>query len=511
MAVLNIDGIGEVDIDDGFLNLSPAQQAKEVDAIAAQIKGGSAPAPEAAPDPNSEEGVALQQINASQPKPDTLASRSAILPVGKTKEGNLTLAVPGFLEGPRQAVMDLLDGKRTASQLTGKEIFELGSLFAGAPAGGPAGTGAGIARAAAEREAVAGAPKPAAAPAAVAPEAAATTVDDALRAAAPEPAPAPPAAPAVAEPAVATATNEELRAAAKGFYRRADEAGVTANPIRPLFDDVKSTVIKEGIDPTLHPRATAALQRMEAVADQPISFQNLEILRRVANGAGKGLDKDEGRIAGHIVDKIDDFVSKLSAKDVSSGDAKVAAEMVTKARDLWSKVAKLDTVDGLVERARLSAPNFSGSGLENALRTEFRSLAKNARALRTFTPQEQKAIKKIAVGTTASNAARNVGKLAPTGVVSAGLGGGIGAAAGSLIGMPVVGAIAAGAAGFGARRLATAMAERYVKQLETTIRTGGDSKMATEALARSKASLQLLKSAPQAESAAAASKDNRRR
>lgn len=509
MGTLEIDGIGKVDVDDAFFSLPPDKQAAEVDFIAAQLKGGSTnPPPTAEPartDPAgvTDEQVAMAGIEQNNPKPDTMTKRGAILPVGRNEDGSLTMALPGFLEGPRQTIIDLLEGRRTADQISGREMFELGSLFGGAPAGGPAGTGAGIARAAAEREAIAGAPKPAAAPA--------------VAAAAPEPVPAvsaaapeitPPAAPAAVEAISATATTAELKAAAKSFYKQAEDAGVVVKPeaIRPLATDIFQTISKEGLDPTLHPRATAAMKRIDDVADQPLTFQTLEILRRVANAAGKGIDKDEGRIAGIIKDKIDDFMSGLSEKDIVAGDAKVAAEMLPKARDLWSKVAKLEHVENLVERAKLSAPNFSGSGMENALRTEFRALAKNARAMRTFTPQEQKAIKKIAMGTAGSNAARQAGKFAPTGVVSTVLSGG----AGATVGGPV-GAVALPAAGYLARRLATAMTERYIKQLETTIRNGGDSAIASDALKRSKASLELLRSAPQAESAAAGSRDNRNR
>lgn len=509
MATLNIDGVGKVDIDDAFLSLPPDKQAQEVDFIASQLKGGAAPAatnvpqadiPTARTDPNggiTDEQVAMAQFEQNNPKPDELASRGSILPIGRDKEGGLTLALPSFLEGPRKTVMDLIEGRRTADQISGKEMFELGSLFGGAPAGGPAGTGAGIARAAAQREAVAATPEiapPAAVPA-VASEAAPAAVEKAVVAAVPETPPATAAAPAIPK----AATTEELKASAKSFYKQAEDAGVVVKPesIRPVANEIFDTISKEGLDPTLHPRSTAAMKRIDDLADQPLSLQTLEVLRRVANAAGKGMDKDEGRIAGIIKDKLDDFMSGLSEKDLVTGDAKAASELLPKARDLWSKVAKLEHVDDLVERAKIGAPNFSGSGLENALRTEFRALAKNQRAMRTFTPQEQKAIKKIAMGTPASNAARAAGKFAPTGVVSTVLSGGGGAA----IGGPV-GAVALPAAGFLARRLATAMAERYIKQLETTIRNGGDSAIAMDALKRSRASLEFLKSAPQVTSAA---------
>lgn len=509
MATLEIDGVGKVDVDDGFLKLPPEQQAAEVDAIAAHVRGGAAPAPVAASEPRTSPGgvtdeqVAMAGIEQNNPKPDELASRASLLPLGRTKEGDLTLALPGFLEGPRKTIMDLIEGRRTADQISGREMFELGSLFAGAPAGsGSLGlTGAKATPTAVEATAPAAAEQVAGKVAPVAEDVARTAAPETV--AAPVAGEAPKPAPVAAE---APKTTAELKADAKSFYKQAEDAGVVVKPeaIRPAVNEIADKVFKEGIDPTLHPRATAALKRIDEVADQPLTFQTIETLRRVANAAGKGLDKDEGRIAGIIKDGIDDFISGLSPKDLVQGDGKVAAEMLPKARDLWSKVAKLETVENLVDRAKLSAPNFSGSGMENALRTEFRALAKNAREIKTFTPQEQKAIRKIAMGTTASNAARQMGKFAPTGVVSTVLSGGAGLASG----IPG-GAIALPAAGYIARQLATAMTERYIKQLEATIRAGGDSVIASEALKKSKASLELLKAAPMADSAAAGSKDNR--
>ena len=72
-----------------------------------------------------------------------------------------------------------------------------------------------------------------------------------------------------------------------------------------------------------------------------------------------------------ITDKIDDYIAGLGSKDVVSGNAKVAAEAIVQARDLWSRAAKLETIETLVQRAGDSAKTFSGSGFENALRTEF--------------------------------------------------------------------------------------------------------------------------------------------
>jgi hypothetical protein len=116
----------------------------------------------------------------------------------------------------------------------------------------------------------------------------------------------------------------------------------------------------------------------------------------------------------------------------------------------------------------LSAPNFSGSGAENAVRTEFRTLAKNTAKMRTFTPAERSAIERVAKGGPIGNTLRMLGKFAPTGVVSSALSGG----AGYAVGGPV-GAVALPAAGFAARQGATAATLGNARAASETILRGG--------------------------------------
>jgi hypothetical protein len=506
MPILEIEGVGKVEVGPEFLALPADRQAAEVDAIAATIRGGMTQPPPVGPGaPRTEPGMltdeqlAIQQIEQSGPKPDALAKRGDVLPLGRDKEGGLTVALPSFLEGPRQAVMDLIEGRRTANQITGKEIFELGMMFGGAPAGGAAGTGAGVARAGAERQAAPAAER------AVAPAA-----ESAVTAAAPEPVPppAPAAAPAVTAAApetpalnTATAPLPEIKAASTAFYKQAEDAGVLINPksYGSLADDVGKVALENRLDPTLTPDSFAALKRISELADPrvgPVSFKTLDMVRQIASDAQGATKPNDRRVAGLMVDKIDDFIAGMAEKDVVGGDPKIASSTIVKARELWSMVKKLETVERLVDRAQTSAPNFSGSGFENALRTEFRALAKNEAQLRRWAPDEQKAIKKIARGGVVENTARNLGKMAPTGVVSSVLSGGAGFAAGG-----PVGAVALPAGGFAARQVATILTRRNVKALETLIRNGGESAAVTSKLTRARALLEALETAGNAPAA----------
>lgn len=480
MPILEIDGVGRVEVGKDFVSLPPDRQAAEVDAIVAQIKPPATPAadPRIEPGALTDEQVAVMGAEQNSPRPDSLKLRSSILPVGRDETGNLVPAVPGFIMGPAETVRDLLEGRRTADQISGREAFELGAAIAGGSPASAAGKAAGVAeRAAVRTERIE--PRLVENPAEPVPQRGNITVE-----------------PATGKPAYSEPT-PQLKEQSKALYRQADESGVIlkSDSFGKLADDIASAAKKSRADPTLTPDSVAVLKRLAEAKDRPVTFSDLDTLRQIAGDAMGAQRPNDRRVAALITRQIDDYVSKLSDKDVISGDAQGAAKAIVQARDIWSVVSKLDEVERLVERATSSAPNFSASGMENALRNEFRILSKNDRRMRTFTPQEQAAIKKIARGGAVQNSARNVGRFAPTGPVSAGLGIPGVAALGAMVGGPVGAAVTTGAAAgvtFGARQLAAALMKRNIRTLESTIRRTGDSPMVKAKLARSKEALEAL-------------------
>lgn len=263
---------------------------------------------------------------------------------------------------------------------------------------------------------------------------------------------------------------DDLRSAANAAYKVADESGIVFKPQRysAVVDDITSTLSKEGVDRTLHPGATAALARLEELKGQPVTLQSMETMRRIAQDAAGSNSPGERRLAQIMIGKIDEFVSGAGRDDVlvSGANPREALKALFDGRALWSKVKKAETIEELVERAANRAPQFSGSGLENAIRTEFRSLAQNKGRMRQFSKEEQAAIKRVARGGPVENIARMVGKFAPTGVVSSVLSGGAGAAVGG-----PVGAVALPAIGLGARNVATRTTKRNVDAVRDLVRT----------------------------------------
>ncbi len=250
----------------------------------------------------------------------------------------------------------------------------------------------------------------------------------------------------------AAPTKDALKRDSAAAYKRSEDVGavVREDKFGSFQKDLAAEMQKSGIDATLHPDATAALKR---VLDEkgPMTVEKLETLRRIAQDAEGSIKPADARKAGDIVDAIDEMADGLVDADLVSGTPEAVASL-KEARDLWSRARKADVLDELMRRAELSAPNFSASGMENAIRTEFRALAKNERRFKRFTKEEQEAITRVAKGGPVENGLRMLGKLAPTGVVSTALGTGLGFLAGGPAGAALLPA-AGGLSRLGAKNL----------------------------------------------------------
>lgn len=269
-----------------------------------------------------------------------------------------------------------------------------------------------------------------------------------------------------------TPTLDELRAASKIAYDEAKNANVVVQPQRykKMVDDLYQDLVKGGVDPGLHPGVTRAFDRLRELESQPVAFETLDILRRVANSAGKSLqNRDEGRLAGLIVDKVDDLMNNLGPRDVLSGDGRLAGEMIRAGRALWSRVRKSEALEELVERATNKVgANYTAAGFQTAIRQEVKSLLNNKKALRGFSEQERNMLKALNRGASVENVLRQLGKFAPRGIVSTTLSGG----AGFALGGPA-GAAAVMGGGEAAKQISARMTQAKLTRLIEAVRRGG--------------------------------------
>ena len=259
-------------------------------------------------------------------------------------------------------------------------------------------------------------------------------------------------------------TLEGLRDEASRLYSEARESGalMPESAVKKMVTGIQWTLKQNGFDNDLHPRLKAVLNRLTSEAGDK-SLADIEVLRRVAGNAAESLAPDERRLAGMVIDKIDDAIEGLG-----EGGATMKA-----ARETWGRLRRMETIESAIERAGLAKANFA-----SALQSEFRALLKSPRKLRGFTAPERAAIAKIARGGPVAMSLQALGgAMTPTRPLGALLTGGAAFNFGpAAVGIPV--------AGFAATKIADAMARRGGNALRDSVGRSDTARQIVEELAR---------------------------
>jgi hypothetical protein len=266
---------------------------------------------------------------------------------------------------------------------------------------------------------------------------------------------------------------QQLDVAAGAKYDAARASGVVApqSGTQGISQTIRKIAVDEGlISPTgrldtTRPYIAEALKTFEDYSKGTMTVPQMQSVRRKLTDAAKSTEPGERRIAMKMLDEFDAFTDKL-------------APQLAEGNEIYRQLKKGEMIEQTIELAGSRAGQFSGSGFENALRTEFRALERAIikGELKGLSQAEIDAITKVARGGPVENILRYVGKLAPTGVVSFGAGAGVPFMVGNAVGGPAAGAAAAGAtmgAGFLGRAGATALTNRNAQIASALMRNGG--------------------------------------
>lgn len=264
----------------------------------------------------------------------------------------------------------------------------------------------------------------------------------------------------------------KLKAATKEAYKALDNTGIKIKPkvYDRFVDNLSAKMKKEGIDKTLHPKATAVMKRMEEDKGTFKTPSELETLRKIAKDAANSIDAPESRLGTIIVKKLDKSIDDLSSQ--IGGQFK-------QARALAKRGFKSEAITDMIENA-----SHTASGLENGLRIEARKILKSKAKRRGFTADEKAMLSKIEQGTTAANTAKFLGKFGISeGQATSMLGASIGAAGGGAIGASFggpagagVGALTIPALGQFAKKTAQRLTLDNTKLLDSFVRAGENAK-----------------------------------
>jgi hypothetical protein len=270
----------------------------------------------------------------------------------------------------------------------------------------------------------------------------------------------------------AVPTVQQLDDAAGLKYEAARASGVVApqQGTQAISATIRKIAVDEGlISPTgrldtSRPMIAEALRTFQDYSKGTMTVPQMQSVRRKLTDAAGSPTPGEQRIAMKMLEEFDNFTSKL-APQLAEGNA------------IYHQMKKGELIEKTIELAGSRAGQFSGSGFENALRTEFRALERQIikGELKGLSQAEIDAITKVARGGVPENIARYIGKFAPTGVVPF-MGGAVPAVVGTATGNPVLGMAAslglmgAGAAG---RSAATYMTSRNAQIAAELARNGG--------------------------------------
>jgi hypothetical protein len=180
-------------------------------------------------------------------------------------------------------------------------------------------------------------------------------------------------------------TLDGLKQTAQGLYRAAEAAGgiLDQAALGGLASRVGAALRNEGYNPRLHPRVQVALDELDDLSQAPASIARLDLARRVAGNVAQSVEPDERRLAGLVIEHMDDLVDGMAG-----GDA------VRAARNVWGRMRCLEAVEEIITRAG----NAKDGGFLTAVASGFRSLLNNPRARRGFGEAELAAMQQIARG-----------------------------------------------------------------------------------------------------------------
>lgn len=192
---------------------------------------------------------------------------------------------------------------------------------------------------------------------------------------------------------------------------------ITSDAYHRLLNNIQRST--ERFRPNQHVNAPAigVLQKFWQVADEinapgsntVVDLKDLHILRQAANDVADdtGISAQTREIAGKTIRQLDRFIKTMKPEDTLGGvDPTIDAENLMNGISTWARASKV----GKIEKAIEAADTYK-SGFENGLKQSFLKLMKSPDFKTLFSKVEQDAIRKVAHGTKGQNIAESLGKL----------------------------------------------------------------------------------------------------
>lgn len=256
---------------------------------------------------------------------------------------------------------------------------------------------------------------------------------------------------------------------------KASDAIIKPAIVEQMAKDIKTELLNDGKHPTIGNQSGvfSALDRMEELGKRPggVTTKDMEVIRKNLTTAKMDADGGTREAARQAVDSFMSRYSALAQNDLLHGQN--PSPMLKEAIANWAAGKRSNAVTGKVDLAELNAGTAgSGANIDNNMRQAIKQLARPQNNTNIpiakklgFNDQEISAIKQAATGTAVGNTARYLGKYAPTGIVSAAGGAGLG----HLVGGPAGAAIPV--VGYVAKKIGDLSTKRAVSALDSLVRS----------------------------------------
>lgn len=347
---------------------------------------------------------------------DEIVDRGSILPLGQTKSGNVTWAMPEVLMAAPQGAATIMQGMKGAP-ITGQELAE-STLTAVAPFAGSVG---GVS---------------------------ATTRPGKLTKTQVRNAPT-------------TKQLKKVGGAKIDKFARGGES-VSGDDFADFWIKADDVLKRAGYDPENTPAVAARMKSLAARANKDtIQADELVNIRKGISDmlADKMTSLSDQRIGKILLDEFDDF----------AGTVKGAAGW-EEGRKLYSQGMKSEIIDKAISKAKRTK-----SGFENGLRNQFRSILNSDKKSRGFSAAEKQLMENIVQGDFTTNTLSKLSMLSygsemqrnPFALISGATGMGIGSTFGGLPG-GAFGFAVPGTIGYGAQKMLGRVAENNANALRAT-------------------------------------------
>ena len=234
----------------------------------------------------------------------------------------------------------------------------------------------------------------------------------------------------------AAGTVDDLKTEATALYEAARQSGAVLpqQQSAQMASTMRNIASGEGIiTPTgrineSYTKLAALIRSFDDYGTGDLTVDQMQSVRRLIQNALGSPDGDERRIAMQMMEAFHSYLDPISPQ-------------IAQANQIYHRAMNADTLETLVEVARQKSGQY-GRSFDATLREQFGDLERQIirGQVRGFSPEEIAAISKVAQGGNVENLLRQIGKVAPSGLLSGATSLGGPLAVGTMVGNPVAGA-----------------------------------------------------------------------